>query len=455
MMLRNNPGVEQGLKNAGFTILSLANNHIPNFGEQGLKDTFNYLHQAGIYYVGAGNNAEEAAAPVFMTIKGTKFAFLAYNDTDVVPPSYEATQNHAGTNFMRPDRMTEAIKRAKQNADIIIVSMHAGTEYTDDPNQSQITFAHAAIDAGADLVIGHHPHVIQPLENYKGKYILYSLGNFVFDQMWSEETRQGLTAKIFFTKTGVQKIEFQPILIEDYSQPRLLQDKEAEQILTQLKSPLSKESIFISNNSVGEFLSDTRKVVYGTKNIEGNFAKSQTIDLDKDGQMESYQLNQGHLTISSASTTIWQSPQEWWVDNFELADSNNDGMSDINLSVWKSGNFGPSKPFWIAENDLSIKNHFFVIDLVGKTTKPIWQSSNLTAPNCEFKIADIDKDGKNDLVVIEGDYADWPSCKGKNIALWKWNGWGFSNEWRSVSGTFSNLEIEDQDKKRTIAVDTF
>jgi poly-gamma-glutamate synthesis protein (capsule biosynthesis protein) len=171
--------------------------------------------------------------------------------------------------------------------------------------------------------------------------------------------------------------------------------------------------------------------------------------------MESYQLNQGHLTISSASTTIWQSPQEWWVDNFELADSNNDGMSDINLSVWKSGNFGPSKPFWIAENDLSIKNHFFVIDLVGKTTKPIWQSSNLTAPNCEFKIADIDKDGKNDLVVIEGDYADWPSCKGKNIALWKWNGWGFSNEWRSVSGTFSNLEIEDQDKKRTIAVDTF
>ena len=101
------------------------------------------------------------------------------------------------------------------------------------------------------------------------------------------------------------------------------------------------------------------------------------------------------------------------------------------------------------------KNHFFIFDFIGDAMKQIWGSSNLGEPNCEFQIADIDNDGKNDLIVIEGDYSHKPKCNGNYVAVWKWNDWGFSNEWRSEKGTFSNLEIEKNDGKSYIVVDSF
>jgi poly-gamma-glutamate synthesis protein (capsule biosynthesis protein) len=240
MVFRSNPGTEQALKNAGISVVSLANNHTPNFGEQGLKDTFSYLTQAGIKYVGAGENEQEANQPVYIEKNGIKFAFLAYNDADVVPVSYEAGKTRAGTAFMRKDKMANAVKEAKQNADFVIVSMHSGNEYVAKPNNSQTNFAHAAIDAGAELVIGHHPHVVQTMEKYKDKYIFYSLGNFVFDEMWVKETLNELAVKIYFTKSGVGKISFLPIVTENISQPTEAHGTLAEKILQRLKYPYNE-----------------------------------------------------------------------------------------------------------------------------------------------------------------------------------------------------------------------
>lgn len=237
IVFRADPGVETALAETGFSVFSLANNHTPNFGEKGLKDTFKYLDQAGIKYAGAGENEEEAGSPVYLERKGIKFAFLAYNAPDVVPESYFANNSHAGTALMDIPKMTKSVSEAKQKADFVIVSMHAGNEYVQKPNQSQINFAHAAVDAGAELVIGHHPHVIQTVEKYKDKYIFYSLGNFVFDQMWSEATREGVIAKLIFNKDGITKIEFTPVLIEDYCQPKILEGKEAEEVLKLLEFP--------------------------------------------------------------------------------------------------------------------------------------------------------------------------------------------------------------------------
>jgi poly-gamma-glutamate capsule biosynthesis protein CapA/YwtB (metallophosphatase superfamily) len=154
--------------------------------------------------------------------------------------------------------MTAAVKAAKAKANFVIVSMHSGTEYAPRPNKRQQQFARAAIDSGAELVLGHHPHVVQTAEIYKGKYIFYSLGNFVFDQMWSRQTREGLMLKIIFNKDGivchscdlpteasakagsrnpVPKIEYQPVLIYDYAQPRILTGKAAAKVLARLKLP--------------------------------------------------------------------------------------------------------------------------------------------------------------------------------------------------------------------------
>jgi len=183
--------------------------------------------------------------------------------------------------------------------------------------------------------------------------------------------------------------------------------------------------------------------------------KKERADLDNDLIKEEYVLEAGRLVIAENAKIIWRSPADWWIDDFVLADANHDGVLDMNLSVWKAGNFGSSKPFWLKENDMSVKNHFFVFDLVDGAVQPIWQSSNLSAPNREFFFADIRGDGKNDLIVIEGDYSGVPGRRENYLAVWRWNGWGFTNEWRSEKGNFFNLRVEKNNEKNYIIVDFF
>ena len=453
---RSNPGTEQALKQANFSILSLANNHIPDFGPQGLLNTLRYLEKANIKYAGAGENNLAANKPVYITRKGIKLAFLAYNDPSVVPSYYEAKPGQPGTAFMRLEPMTQTIRSIKTSAaaDFIIVSMHAGVEYAYEPNQSQIKFAHAAIDAGADLVIGHHPHVVQTMEQYKGKFIFYSLGNFIFDQPQRQITKEALTIRIHFTRRKIKKIELIPVVMINFAQPATVNGRQAKRILARLNYPLDTENIYSFDRVKNKFRETSRAIVPAGNNLNNNDrTKEAWGDLNNNSILENYLLKKGKLVIYENEKIIWQSPSDWKIDNFILADSNNDGASDINLSLWRAGNFGASKPFWIKKNDMSIKNHFFLLNFIRGKARPIWGSSNLSRPNCEFRIADIDDDKKNELIVIEGDYRDQPRCRGKYIAVWRWNGWGFTNEWRSRAGLFSNLEIERENGKNYIIVD--
>ncbi|MEK7164578.1 MAG: CapA family protein, partial [Patescibacteria group bacterium] len=139
-------------------------------------------------------------------------------------------------------RLKSAVLSARQQADWVVVAMHAGTEYKYKPNEAQTKFARAAIDLGADMVVGHHPHWVQSIEKYQGKYIFYSLGNFIFDQEWSRETKEGLMIKIELAqagkggimKTRLSQIELLPVVVENYSTPRLATEKEANVILNHI-----------------------------------------------------------------------------------------------------------------------------------------------------------------------------------------------------------------------------
>lgn len=162
---------------------------------------------------------------------------------------------------------------------------------------------------------------------------------------------------------------------------------------------------------------------------------------------DEFNLSNGILVISRDKQTVWQTPADWWVASYVLADVNHDGKIELNLSVWKPGDFGPSKPVWIEKNDMSVKNHLFVYELGADGVHSLWQSSNLDQPTCEFVFADLDGDDKQELGVIEGEYTTTRACRGKFVAVWKWDEWGFYNQWRSNAGHFSNLSAMQSGKK--------
>lgn len=179
------PSVAKTLFDENIKLVSLGNNHILNFGREGLAETKNYLDQAKVGYFGAPDYPKSASKE----INGIKITFINYNEFADLPQDI----NQKST--------IEEIQKAKNYSDVIIVYCHWGIEYLDSAIDEQKSLAHQLVDAGADLVIGSHPHVIEPMEIYNGKRIYYSLGNFIFDQYFSEDVRNGLGVQVQIDKT--------------------------------------------------------------------------------------------------------------------------------------------------------------------------------------------------------------------------------------------------------------
>jgi poly-gamma-glutamate synthesis protein (capsule biosynthesis protein) len=138
------------------------------------------------------------------------------------------------TSARSPERVAEAVRAAGERADVVIPYFHWGVEYAAEPNARQRSLAYAAIDAGADLVLGAHPHWVQTTERYEDTLIVYSMGNFVFDQEWSRETKRGVIATFAFDGAEVTAVEYTPILIVDFNQPRPATGADYTAVLTRL-----------------------------------------------------------------------------------------------------------------------------------------------------------------------------------------------------------------------------
>lgn len=164
-----------------FSAVSLANNHAADWGAAGFADELTLLKENGIKYFGGGATRREALQPVILEARGKRVALLGYND---FPPRYfEATARRPGTAWLTQENATAGIREARRRykADYVLLFLHWGTEITDEPEPYQRELARALIDAGADAIIGGHPHVTQTIEWHKGKPIVYSLGNYLFD----------------------------------------------------------------------------------------------------------------------------------------------------------------------------------------------------------------------------------------------------------------------------------
>lgn len=229
-----------GLKANNFKVLNLANNHALDQGVTGLRRTTEFLKSQGITTLGVGDDLAAAWRPKTITVKGVTIGFVG--------ASY-ASDNNGGdgrnpyvARIEDGEYLSRAIDELRADGvDFIIATMHAGTEYRRRPNDAQVAFARQAIDLGADMVIGAHPHWPQTFEEYRGRYIFYSLGNFIFDQKWSIDTREGLALRITlkmqkkpFFGTRVEEIEFLPVIIDNASTPRLADEAESRRILNKI-----------------------------------------------------------------------------------------------------------------------------------------------------------------------------------------------------------------------------
>jgi poly-gamma-glutamate synthesis protein (capsule biosynthesis protein) len=225
------------LADAGFDLLSLANNHILDYGVPALDQTIQLLDAQGLLHAGAGANAAVARQAAIIEVGGLRLAFLAYANVPVerggfVTEGWTAGADAPGLAWAVPEHVAADVSAAAPQADHVIVLLHSGYEGSEQPNDIQRANAYAAIDAGATLVIGAHPHVLQGVERYKGGLIAYSLGNFVFDGFDGAGAESAILT-LTLTRAGVEGYSWTPVVLRE-GRPQLAEGAQAEAILARL-----------------------------------------------------------------------------------------------------------------------------------------------------------------------------------------------------------------------------
>lgn len=238
MTFRVHPRAIESLQFAGFDVMSVANNHFGDGGDACIAFSLAHLKRANIAAVGTGATFEDAHSAAILVRHGVRFAFLAYTYAARNDAPESKLPVIAGRD---PEQVRRDVAAALTRADVVIVSLHDGAEYTRQVARETLDFSHAAIDAGASLVLGHHPHVPQRIEQYKGGWIYYSLGNFAFQQYTPKETQHALIARITFRGAAIEQVEALPAVIEFHSRPRPAASDEVPHIL----NPIGLSSPFV------------------------------------------------------------------------------------------------------------------------------------------------------------------------------------------------------------------
>ncbi|MGE8017467.1 CapA family protein [Peribacillus frigoritolerans] len=258
----NTSGVE-AVKDAGFSVVSLANNHMMDYEEQGLLDTIDEFKSADMHYVGVGSNTAEAKNSIdYADVNGVRVATLGF--TDVYGKDAVSKSNKAGILNSNPDLLFEMIGKARDakqgNADLVVVNMHWGQEYSTSTTDRQKDLAKAIIDAGADIIIGHHPHVLQSFDVYKDGIIFYSLGNFIFDQGWTR-TKDSAMVQYHLANDGKATIDVVPLQIEEATPRPATSSIDKSRVYRQLTKETSDKVQWSKKEDRIEITLDHKKVI--------------------------------------------------------------------------------------------------------------------------------------------------------------------------------------------------
>lgn len=227
------PSAVRGLKWAGFDVVALGNNHARDYGSVALKDTVANLDKGKIKHAGAGGNRKAAFRATYVDRNGARIAFLSYSQ--IGPASFRAGSHRSGTAYtQRLATVVRAVKAARKKSDYVVVSFHWGVERRSTPTAQQVRFGRAAVRAGANLVLSHHPHVIQGVEFYRKGLIAYSLGNFVFSP-GSAEGHDTMILSLTLGPKGIRNVVARPAHIDSNGRPVLARGATRVRILGKIK----------------------------------------------------------------------------------------------------------------------------------------------------------------------------------------------------------------------------
>jgi len=442
---RAEPEYIKGLKYAGFNIASVANNHTIDYGKSGFLKTIEILNKDSIFTIGGGTNQDEAFNPLLIEKNGETFAFFGMLEFLLEGTTFNVDQPYPA--FGRIDKLCELIKQLNSEIDYIIVSFHWGQENAVIPTSRQIEYAHKVVDAGADLVLGHHPHVLQSIETYKNKLILYSLGNFVFDNSGKLQ-KESVIFHCQFKNRQLIKPELTPIYINN-CQPDLASIQTSSEILTHLNKvsnpfnsslSLSDNTIIIgyneetpikelnenkysfhlfrnkiilynsNNEGIQYFLPDTNFILIDADlYVENNNFYIYSIvqnKIDKESRIAVFPFSTERNEFLQPSLDSHANYNSWKIKVFDV---DNDENPEIIVGVNKSTKYYDNE-----------ENRIFVFNTDKDYFFPKWLGSKIGNPIIDFKICQ----NTNRLVILEKSREKQANM----VVTYKWNGFGFDND---------------------------
>jgi poly-gamma-glutamate capsule biosynthesis protein CapA/YwtB (metallophosphatase superfamily) len=426
------PAFAAPLRASGFSVLSLANNHVLDLGPDGLADTVKTLTTTGIMPLGVGP-AAAARTAVVLHIRERSLALLSFND--VADPEDRADEGQSWGRAWLDEAALDAVRQARGAADLVVVVVHWGQEYAARPTVRQRDWARKLIGAGADLIVGAHPHVLQPVEalataGHSG-VVAYSLGNFIFDQSFSRTTSIGAVLRVLLDSQGVALVAAAPIEITD-GQPRpiALGGTLAQTALRALGAASSRQLQAWSWNG------HTAAPVPTPPDTQLAARPDRlAADLRGDGRPVWATLDdQGVVEVRDGAAAdaplIWRNEEPGWrVARIDVGDADNDGRMELLLLLWQLDPQGV------------LRSHPFLIGWRGGRYRVVWGGGAAAVPIQDAAVGDVDGDGRQELVALEGGRA--PGDVGQALSIWRWYGWGFQREWRSTRGRWSRVVLQD------------
>jgi len=429
------PGIAPVLREAGFDLLSLANNHTLDVGPPGLRDTHAALVATGIAATGAGPDATTAYSLTIRRINGLSLALFGFND--VADPQDTPDEGENWGRAWLNETALEAVHSVRSRVDVVIVLVHWGCEYDPHPTPRQREWGRRLVAAGADLVLGSHPHIIQPVEivdvaididvvgDEKPRFltsatrrgvVAYSLGNFLFDQPYDPETSAGLVLRVLLDSKGVAKVEgagvgmvaMQVRPLPAPPAPRLAWVWDGEKATPLYVPP--DTPILPRPDRLPADLRGNGEPLWGTLNEQG------VVEV-RDG-------------TGPDAPLVWHNEAaDWRITRLVAGDPNDDGRIEFVLLLWKPDDEG------------ILRSHPFIMGWRGGHYRIIWGGSATTTPIQDLALTDVEHDGEHELVVLEGGRR--PDDIATTVSVWRWHGWGFQLEWRSPPGRWNTLALDD------------